>query len=553
MCEYKGCRVPSEPGEKLCILHKALPKDIDRFAAAINQQIRKDEGKTSPNARFAFAGYCFPGNIGTTKRARYSDGPNVYLPEELDSDLCFRNAIVAGWLNFRETTVRGSIDFSRATIRGGACFRRAKIKGDADFAEAEIEGADFGGATVQGNIDFSNAVIDSDLLFEHARIGGYANFYAVEVKENGAAFEGVVIGQEAVFSGAKIDGDFNFNGATIRGAAGFGGAKITGNANFARVMIEGSADFHGTAIEGSAVFSGAKICGKASFRKARIEGDAIFGEVLERGVDTIFEARHIARNMWNWDCGGAEMQEDADLFAVRIAGDANFDGVKIQRALHLDSASVGGKLSLARCLVGSLDLGQGKPQMRGWRLDEDRCGITLHDASTASHFWRFAQVGFARNGDREAADAAYYFERVWHWKGLRRIEAAKGCLQAFRTMLLRTLFTLLWLLDCVLLRWATAYGASISRLFTTWVVVIGGFGVTFSLRPCMIQGPSAEGILWDWIRGFHYSISTFATLGLGNIDPGSSRLGMALTSIEAILGAILIALAVLVIGRKFMR
>lgn len=41
--------------------------------------------------------------------------------------------------------------------------------------------------------------------------------------------------------------------------------------------------------------------------------------------------------------------------------------------------------------------------------------------------------------------------------------------------------------------------------------------------------------------------------GLGHIGPGTSRLGMVLTSIEAILGAVRIALAVLVIGRRFMR
>ena len=59
--------------------------------------------------------------------------------------------------------------------------------------------------------------------------------------------------------------------------------------------------------------------------------------------------------------------------------------------------------------------------------------------------------------------------------------------------------------------------------------------------------------LRNWIIGIHYSVTTFATLGLGHIGPGTSRLGMVLTSIEAILGAVFIALAVLVIGRRFMR
>ena len=47
--------------------------------------------------------------------------------------------------------------------------------------------------------------------------------------------------------------------------------------------------------------------------------------------------------------------------------------------------------------------------------------------------------------------------------------------------------------------------------------------------------------------------TTFATLGLGNVGPGSSRLGMVLTSIEALLGALLIALAILVIGQVLIK
>ena len=125
-------------------------------------------------------------------------------------------------------------------------------------------------------------------------------------------------------------------------------------------------------------------------------------------------------------------------------------------------------------------------------------------------------------------------------------------MNVFASDLLRAGYSVLWALDCLFLRWTTAYGASIARLFTTWLVVIGGFGIAFSGLPAVIGGSAATAWrLSSWIDGFHFSVTTFATLGLG--DPGLSRVGKLLTSIEALLGAILIALAVLVLGRRFMR
>jgi len=53
-------------------------------------------------------------------------------------------------------------------------------------------------------------------------------------------------------------------------------------------------------------------------------------------------------------------------------------------------------------------------------------------------------------------------------------------------------------------------------------------------------------------RTFYFSVVTFTTLGYGDIRPAPG-LGSALTATEAVLGGIMMALTVLVIGRKFMR
>lgn len=315
----------------------------------------------------------------------------------------------------------------------------------------------------------------------------------------------------------------------IEGAAGFSVATIKGDADFRRATIEGDADFSGAMIKGDADFRRATVKGDADFRCAMIKGDADFWRATIKG--------------------------DADLWGATIEGDADFWGATIEGDACFRGAAIKGDAKFHRVSAGSVHLGPGRPRIRGWKLSADRCGLNLADASHASSFWRFAQQAFSKNGEREAADAAFYFGRIWRWKELRRSEAAKrGSLRGLRTFVLRAGYSFLWLLDCLLLRWTTAYGASIARLFATWLVVIGWFGVVFSLVPRLVERPGDQ--VWtlrNWIIGFHYSVTTFATLGLGRIGPGQSRLGMVLTSIEALLGAVLIALAVLVLGRRFMR
>lgn len=411
MCGYAGCHVLAEPGEKLCILHLARPKDAGQFRTALYLQLDEMGSEGSRNPRYNFVGYRFPCGIVVGLGLRREDTLDVILPETIDRTIHFAYAEVMGTFFCYGARFEGDVDFTHAEIGGSVSFLNVTIAGAALFEEARIEGdVVFGLAGITGSVDFCNAKIKRHAFFNHAVIEGDAAFY----------------------------------GATIGGTAGFADTEILGK--------------------------------------------------------TRFEA----------------------------------------------------------CSARSVFLGQEKPRLRGWRLGRDRCGVVLRDASTASSFWRFAQLAFAKTGDREAADAAFYFDRVWRWKASRTstrfwiIHASRG--QMARMAVVRAIYRVLWVLDCVFIRWTTAYGASISRLFATWFIVIGGFGIAFSVNPRLLDRAGAH--VWtldNWITSIHYSVTTFTTLGLGDLKPGASRLGMVLTSTEALLGAVLIALAVLVIGRRFMR
>jgi hypothetical protein len=363
------------------------------------------------------------------------------------------------------------------------------------FDEAEIGGnAFFAGAKIGGNASFLGAKIVGDASFDHAKIGG------------NAFFTGAKIGGNASFLGAKIGCDVWFGGAKICRDACFHGAKIGGNAWFDRAEIGGNALFAEVEIGGKAFFPDAKIVGRAEFTFK------VLGKMISCHDCTV---------------GKGILLPGTDVAIAEV----DFDG----------------------CEARAVSLGEGKPHIRGW--SKARCGILVQDDHTAPSFWRFAQRTFSKEGKRNEADAAFYFERVARWKALRKLSTPKGSgrKKRFQTALIRWGYWFLWALDCLFLRWTTAYGASLARLFTTWFLVIGSFGAAFSMAPSLIG--QRDVVVWtlrNWITGFQFSVTTFTTLGLGDFTPARA-LGKVLTSTEAILGGFLIALAVLVIGRKFMR
>jgi hypothetical protein len=97
------------------------------------------------------------------------------------------------------------------------------------------------------------------------------------------------------------------------------------------------------------------------------------------------------------------------------------------------------------------------------------------------------------------------------------------------------------------------------RLFITWAVIIGGFAGAYTMLILkgfsVLEAPGVLGLgqaITSFWSALYFSVITFTTLGYGNIRP-TAGLSSGLTAAEAVLGGIMMALTVLVIGRKFMR
>ena len=256
-------------------------------------------------------------------------------------------------------------------------------------------------------------------------------------------------------------------------------------------------------IGGALIMAESTIEGYAGFEGATIEGDARFGDAM------------IKEDAW---FSGATIKGDARFYRATFEGNAGFDGAK----------------------ASSIFLGSGRPTILWWV--KNREGVRLNRWSTGESFWRFAKRTFAKAGERERADAAYYFEKVW---GRRARLASSG--------MDRLVAVIGYPFELLFLRLPIAYGTSLVRPLMSWFVSIALFGGLYAGFPSLI-GRTVKSVwtLSNWVISMHFSVTTFTTLGLGDIHPGR-LLGKALTSIEAVVGGVLMALTVVVISRKLMR
>ena len=346
---------------------------------------------------------------------------------------------------------------------------------------------------------------------------GYRFPCAVSVgkKDKRAGGWGVVLPKE-------IEKDARFDGAEFGGVAFFSGVKFKGKASFYGATFLETVTFHNATFEKTSPADSSDDASREEMDSITSLYHTLFGELVSFARATFKDTASFS---------DATFEEAVTFTDATFRTSALFSGATFKKGAWF-----------FRCSAESLFLGGEKPHIRGW--GQSRCGVSLRNAYSALEFWRFAQRTFASGGEREKADCAFYFERLWRWRALRPIGAS---------IFQRVAYCFLWCMDCVFLRWTTAYGISLARLFITWSFVIASFGIAFSWAPSLMGRENvAVWTLRNWIDGFHFSVTNFATLGLGDFIPWRA-LGKVLTSIEALLGAVLVALAVLVIGRKFMR
>ena len=270
-------------------------------------------------------------------------------------------------------------------------------------------------------------------------------------------------------------------------------------------------------------------------------------------------------NLQGASLGGANLQ-GADLWEANLKGaflpEANLQGADLLEANLREAFLEGTDLT-------EVDL------LHAQSLD----GIALFGANlsrTNLSMWQLGgAIGEERNGDYWKAKEAYralkvnfreigrYDDAMWAYRKERQMEKRilwPG-LEAWRYYSNEPLLSRLIIYIDLLGNWLlleafdqlTGYGQSISQVVVwSWRIILlfagmywffGGLGTDDEEMPPHSRHPR------DWLRSLNYSIAAFATMVYSSLEPRTSRT-QTLSSVEAILGILMLALLMFVIGNR---
>jgi len=151
--------------------------------------------------------------------------------------------------------------------------------------------------------------------------------------------------------------------------------------------------------------------------------------------------------------------------------------------------------------------------------------------------YRNLKQSMQRHGDYSKAGDFYY----------REIECRKKAMREKR-------FSLNWFKSFghSLLKYTCGYGEKPERTALSSFLTILVFAFVYWSISCLQYPEDVHTALEKVVSSLYFSFVTFTTLGLGDIHPVNS-LGRSLVCCEAVIGAFLIALFVVVFARKMMR
>ncbi|MBU7047531.1 MAG: pentapeptide repeat-containing protein [Theionarchaea archaeon] len=437
------------------------------------------------------------------------------LKEKLEmKDYVFRGYYFPAKIVFSNFKFKERVDFNGATFQKDAYFSGPTFQ-YADFSGATFQYADFSGATFQYAV-FSGAT------FQYAHFSGatfqYADFFR-------ATF------QDADFFRATFQKDAYFRVATFQYAdfieatfqyAYFSGATFQKDADFFRATFQ-DADFSGATFQKDAVFSGATFQKDAVFNKATFQKDAVFNKATFQ-KDAVF-------NKATFQCAdfsGTTLEKNMEFAPKHIEElDLRFSQFYFRGTITADLK----KTLFHRAYlenVAFIDCGWPEIIYEEEHIQDEDIDLTFKELETV---YRDLKQNMQRHGDYSQSGKFYYREMEMRRKGSNSIKER------------------VWL---ELYNLLAGYGEKPERTAFSSALTVFAFAFVYGISGCLrytVQNPCLNQQIKDSI---YFSFVTFTTLGLGDIRP-LNDLGKLLICCEAVIGAFLIALFVVVFARKMMR
>jgi uncharacterized protein YjbI with pentapeptide repeats len=398
------------------------------------------------------------------------------------------------------------VDLSGRVFHTDVNLRNAVFAGPTSFAEASFPEL----------VDLRGAHFMDDANFNDVRFRGPAHF-------SGAHFEGQVLLRGAIFGDDALFDEVAFGTLTD-----LDHARFAGDARFDRMTVEGRINLGYAEFDKYSFFIGAECRGESdfSFTEFRNYADLARSRWAELDMtDVIFEKR----GCFDGAVISSGTFEDAELRHV------TFRDVDLSNIFTTGASLEEAYMSEARW---------GKP-LRG---PLGKKVLVKEEA--------IAEVEGTRDAIKRAEAAHRNLKESYKNEG----DYAMAGEFFIREMALRTraLFMdkeyVAWLANKIV-SGLCGYGERPARVIFWWLAFVFVFG-TIYFSGQLIAPSDGSGIDYSTWGGFltclYFSVVTFTTLGFGDIQPVTDA-GRAVAGVEAFTGAFMIALFVLVLGRKMIR
>ncbi|UCC92871.1 MAG: pentapeptide repeat-containing protein [Thermoplasmata archaeon] len=412
------------------------------------------------------------------------------------SDMIFRRAVFTGKTSFQEANFTEHAFFQDAEFKGEVDMGKARFANDVSFEDVTFRGeTSFEEARFDGGSYWVKAVFKRDAVFKESAFGEEARF------------EEVRFGPHVDFAHAKFFGDVHFDDLRVEGTLYLGFAEFLKYAFFMEAEAQGKADF-----------SFAQFMNYADFTRSKWKElnmtDVIFerrgcfdGSVIESGTFEDAELRHVtfrSVDMANVFTTGASLEEaymSQAQWGTPVRGPL---GKKLVVREETMANEEGTREALIRAEAAHRNLKESYKNEG--------------DYGTAGEF-------FIREMDIRAR-VALMDREYGYWVMSKLISGLCG------------------------------YGERPTRVIFWWFAFTFTFAIIYFTGQLIQYSDGVTeidfGTLSGFLTCFYFSVVTFTTLGFGDISPVTD-LGRGVASVEAFTGAFMIALFVLVFGRKMIR
>jgi uncharacterized protein YjbI with pentapeptide repeats len=403
--------------------------------------------------------------------------------------------------------------------------------------EEKVESGDydFQGYNFPEEVEFTNRRFEQDVNFNGATFEQDVNF-------NGATFE-----QDVNFNGATFEQDVNFNGATFEQDVNFNKATFKQNAVFSHAVFQKNVSFNGTLFLHHADFLRATFEEYASFEWSTFQKDATFNKA-------VFHNAHFDNSKFKDASFNKTIFKDVffdnskfrNIFIVKSRfNNVSFESTVIEQNLEFEAEEIN-ELNLQKtqflfkgCIMANLT----KAKFHGAELknaafvdcywperifEETDKDLSPRNKET---IYRNLKQNMQHNGDYTWISKFFYREMEMKRKGAEKMKNR------------------IWL---EIYRLLAGYGERPLNPVAVSFLVVSLFAWFYKVFGCLQYAVVNPCLFQQVLDVFYFSFVTFTTLGLGDIHPVTS-LGKVLVCCEAMIGAFLIALFVVVFVRKMAR